>query len=98
MEPLDEDMPELETTTIIIHRFAAGDDHALAEYLSRHKVKFVPGRLRKIRHLKIVEAAMDGKGAVDLAFMEMCEKKRLWRAQLGHEQPGFRQNVEPDPG
>jgi hypothetical protein len=75
MEPLDHEMPEFKTTTFI-HRFAAGDDDALAEYLVRYKAKFVRSALRAIRHLEIDEADLDGEGAVDLAFAELCEKKR----------------------
>jgi DNA-directed RNA polymerase specialized sigma24 family protein len=76
LDLLDQEMTEFNTTTIIIHRFAAGDDHALTEYLSRHKAKFVRLATRTIRHLGIDEADLDGEGAVDLAFTELCEKKR----------------------
>jgi len=60
-------------TTALIHRFAAGEDDALAEYLVRYKGKILRAANRSLCKLSIDEADLDVEGAVDLAFGEVCQ-------------------------
>jgi DNA-directed RNA polymerase specialized sigma24 family protein len=73
MEPLDPELLDDETSTLIIRRFAAGDDDALAKYLSHNKGRFVRSADRLIRQLEIDEADLDGEGAVDLALSKLSQ-------------------------
>jgi len=76
-----DETPRIDTTAIIL-RFVDGRDDALAEYMARYKGKFVRMADRLIRKLGIDPASLDGEGAVDLAFFELCQMRDRGRLDL----------------
>jgi hypothetical protein len=62
-------------TPAVVRRFIDGEDRALTEDLVRHKGKWVAMASRLIARLKVDQASLDGEGAVDLAFSELCRER-----------------------
>jgi hypothetical protein len=78
---MSDETPRMDTTAII-RRFVAGEDDALAGYMSRYGGKLVRAANRLIRKLGTDPASLDGEGAVDMAFFELCQMGHRGRLKL----------------
>jgi DNA-directed RNA polymerase specialized sigma24 family protein len=57
----------------MIRQSAAGEDDTPTVHLARYRSRLVRSASRALRRLVIDEAELDGEGAVDLAFVKLCQ-------------------------